>query len=139
VTAKALTEDARFTSIDVVDISPDIPDMLRVVYPNWSDNPLYDPRVRLHLEDGRFFLATTRQRFDVITAEPPPPHYAGVANLYSTEFFQSVADRLNPGGIVTYWLPVHDLKLVEARAIVAAFLEAFRRRRCGPARGSIGP
>ena len=125
VTAKALTEDARFTSIDVVDISPDIPDMLRVVYPNRSDNPLQDPRVRLHLEDGRFFLATTRQRFDVITAEPPPPHYAGVANLYSTEFFQSVADRLNPGGIATYWLPVHDLKLVEARAIVAAFLEAF--------------
>ena len=67
VTAKALTEDARFTSIDVVDISPDIPDMLPVVYPDPRDNPLRDRRVRLHLEDGRFFLATTRQRFDVIT------------------------------------------------------------------------
>ena len=125
VTAKALTEDARFTSIDVVDISPDIPDMLPVVYPDPRDNPLRDRRVRFHLEDGRFFLATTQQRFDVITAEPPPPHYAGVASLYSQEFFQLVAERLNPGGIATYWLPVHDLKLEEARAIVAAFLEAF--------------
>jgi predicted membrane-bound spermidine synthase len=125
VTAKALTEDSRFKSIDIVDISPDIPDMLPVVYPNPADNPLVDWRVQVHLEDGRFFLATTRRRFDVITAEPPPPHYAGVANLYSQEFFQLVADRLTPGGIATYWLPVHDLTVEEAQAIVAAFLSAF--------------
>jgi hypothetical protein len=125
VTAKALTEDSRFASIDVVDVSPDIPAMLPVVYPDTAQNPLLDPRVRLHIEDGRFFLATTPRRYDVITAEPPPPHYASVANLYSQEFFQRLADRLNPGGIATYWLPVHDLKVDEARAIVAAFLEAF--------------
>jgi len=125
ITAKALTEDSRFRSIDVVDVSPDIPDMLPVVFPNPGDNPLRDPRVKLHIEDGRFFLGTTDQQFDVITAEPPPPHYAGVANLYSQEFFQLLAARLRPGGLATYWLPVHDLKVDEARAIAAAFLEAF--------------
>jgi hypothetical protein len=125
MTAKALTEDTRFRSIDIVDVSPDIPDMLSVVFPNARDNPLHDPRVRLHIEDGRFFLGTTPQQFDVITAEPPPPHYAGVANLYSREFFQLLAARLKPGGLATYWLPVHDLTVDEARAIAAAFLEAF--------------
>jgi hypothetical protein len=99
--------------------------MLPIVYGDSTGNPLRDHRVRFHLEDGRFFLATTHQRFDVITAEPPPPHYAGVANLYSEEFFHLLAERLEPGGIATYWLPVHDLKLDEARAIVAAFLSAF--------------
>jgi spermidine synthase len=125
VTARALTDDARFKSIDVVDISPDIPAMLPTVYAEERENPLRDSRVALHIEDGRFFLATTRQRYDVITAEPPPPHYAGVANLYSREFFQLLAGRLKPGGMATYWLPVHDLKVDEARAITAAFLEAF--------------
>ena len=125
VTAKALTEDPRFSSIHVVDVSPDIPEMLSVVFPDGHDNPLRDPRVTLHIDDGRFFLGTTRQSFDVITAEPPPPHYAGVANLYSQEFFQLLANRLKPGGLATYWLPVHDLTVAEARAVVAAFLAAF--------------
>lgn len=125
VTAKALTEDSRLTSIDVVDVSRDVPAMLPVVYPNPLDNPLSDPRVHLYAEDGRFFLVASSDRYDVITAEPPPPHHAGISNLYSREFFRLVETRLNPGGIATYWLPVHDLKLAEAQAIVRAFLDAF--------------
>jgi spermidine synthase len=125
VTAKALTEDPRLTTIDVVDVSRDVPALLPIVSPNPRDNPLNDPRVRLHTEDGRFFLMASSDGYDVITAEPPPPHHAGISNLYSREFFQLVSDRLNPGGIATYWLPVHDLKLAEAQAIVRAFLDAF--------------
>src|SRR6185295_18901469 len=77
VTAKALTDDARLDRVDVVDISRDIPAMLKVVYPASGESPLDDPRVRLHVEDGRFFLETTTMRYDVITGEPPPPHFAG--------------------------------------------------------------
>ena len=61
-------------------------------------SPLRDPRVRVHVEDGRFFLQTTRRRFDLITGEPPPPRGAGVVNLYSREYFGLVRDRLAPGG-----------------------------------------
>ena len=35
--------------------------------------PAHDPRVHAHVEDGRFFLLTTPLRYDIITAEPPPP------------------------------------------------------------------
>ena len=125
VTAKGLTDDRRLDSIDVVDISRDIPAMLTTVYPARGESPLQDPRVRLHVEDGRFFLQTATAGYDIITGEPPPPHFAGVAGLYSREFFELVRQRLNPGGIVTYWLPVHDLKVAEARAITRAFLDVF--------------
>ena len=124
-TAKALTEDPRLQSIDVVDISRDVVEMTSVVYPDPSTNPLKDPRVRVHLEDGRFFLMTAREHYDVITAEPPPPHHAGVSSLYSREFFQLAKERLAPGGMLTYWLPVHDLRVAEAKAILQAFLAAF--------------
>lgn len=125
VTAKGLTDDDRLEAIDMVDVSRDIPGMLRVVYPAHGESPLDDPRVRLHIEDGRFFLQTSTAGYDIITGEPPPPHFTGVAGLYTREFFQFLERRLNPGGIVTYWLPVHDLKVAEAQAITRAFLAVF--------------
>ena len=69
-------------------------------------HPLHDPRVRLHLEDGRFFLASADTKFDLITGEPPPPRTPGAVNIYTREYFQLIYDRLAEGGIATYWLPV---------------------------------
>jgi hypothetical protein len=77
------------------------------------------------VEDGRFFLLSAQDRYDLITAEPPPPKNAGVVNLYSREYFELAEGRLNEGGVVTYWLPVDQLRVRETRAIVRAFCSAF--------------
>jgi spermidine synthase len=124
-TAKAMTDSSSLETIDVVDLSRDILAMNRLVYPNEADLPLHDPRVRVHIEDGRYFLQTTAQRFDLITGEPPPPGIAGVENLYTREYFQLLRDRLADGGIATYWLPLSDLSDVSARAILRAFCDVF--------------
>jgi spermidine synthase len=124
-TAKALTDTRTLRSIDVVDISQEILEAGTVVYPDPTEYPLNDRRVKIHIEDGRFFLVTTPKKFDLITAEPPPPRHSGIGNLYSKEFFQLVRDRLNEGGIVTYWLPVYQLQADEAKAIQRAFSDVF--------------
>jgi spermidine synthase len=124
-TAKALTDSKSLETIDVVDISRDVLEMNNIVYPNKADRPLQDPRVRVHIEDGRYFLQTTDRKFDLITAEPPPPGIAGVENLYTREYFQLLHDRLSEGGIVTYWLPLHALTDVSTKAILRAFCDAF--------------
>ena len=80
-TAKALTDSRGLHNIDIVDISEDILEMSKIVYPG-DENPLQDERVRVHVEDGRFFLNSTSKRYDLITSEPPPPMIAGVVNLY---------------------------------------------------------
>jgi hypothetical protein len=90
-----------------------------------SPPPLADPRVHVHVEDGRFFLQTTNRQFDLITAEPPPPRGAGITNLYSREYFQMVHDRLREGGVVTYWLPANLLWPPETQAIIRAFCDVF--------------
>jgi len=123
-TAKALTDTRQLASIDVVDISRDVLQMGALVYPG-GGAPLDDPRVHLHVEDGRFFLQTTNRQFDVITAEPPPPRGAGITNLYSREYFQLVHDRLRQGGVVTHWLPANLLWPAETKAIIRAFCEVF--------------
>lgn len=124
-TAKAMTDSTSLETIDVVDLSRDILDMNSLVYSDATEHPLRDRRVRVHVEDGRYLLQTTDQRFDLITGEPPPPGIAGVEHLYSREYFQLLHERLDEGGIVTYWLPLSDLSDVSAKAILGAFCDAF--------------
>jgi hypothetical protein len=124
-TASALVATRSLDTIDVVDISREILELADVVYPVAAENPLRDPRVRVHVEDGRYFLRMTPRRYDLITAEPPPPKNAGVVNLYTREYFSLIRARLTDGGVVTYWLPVHNLLESDAKAIVRAFCEVF--------------
>ena len=123
-TAKALTDSRGLHNIDIVDISEDILEMSKIVYPS-DENPLQDERVRVHVEDGRFFLNTTSKRYDLITSEPPPPMMAGVVNLYSEEYFTLIRERLNPGGYASYWLPAVQLEPINTLAIIKAFCNAF--------------
>lgn len=124
-TARALADTAALETIDVVDVSRNIIEATRLVYPTPGTHPLDDPRVRLHIEDGRFFLLATTERFDIITAEPPPPNNAGIASLYSREYFELVRSRLAEGGIASYWLPAYQMRERDSQAITAAFCAAF--------------
>lgn len=124
-TAASLVEDKRLASIDIVDISRDVLRGADIVYPKPEKNPLEDPRVVTHVEDGRFFLLASPKKYDIITAEPPPPMMAGVVNLYSREYFQLMRERLADGGMVTYWLPVFEISPDDAKAILKAFSEVF--------------
>ncbi len=124
-TARALVETPSLREIDVADVSADVLRMSSIVWADPRANPLRDPRVRVHVEDGRFFLLTTQTRYDLITAEPPPPKAAGIVNLYSQEYFELMRERLAEGGVVTYWLPVLHFRPSEALAVIRAFCNVF--------------
>ncbi len=124
-TARALTRTRELDHIDVVDLSRDVLEMSPVIFPDPASHPLKDPRVTLHVEDGRFFLQTRSDTWDIITGEPPPPELPGVAGLYSREYFQLLKDRLSEGGIATYWLPIHSLSESASRSILKAWSGVF--------------
>lgn len=124
-TARALTRTRDLEQIDVVDLSRDILELSSIVFPDPASSPLNDPRVRVHVEDGRFFLQTRAQTWDIITGEPPPPDHPGVAGLYSREYFRLLKDRLSEGGIATYWIPIHTLTEPAARSVLKAWSEVF--------------
>ncbi len=125
-TAKALVDTSTLDSIDIVDISKDILDMSSILYPNPKDHPLNDIRVKLHIEDGRFFLQTSEKKHDLITGEPPPPKLNQIVNLYTQEYFQLIYNHLNKGGITTYWLPAHQLQSIESKSTIKAFCNVFK-------------
>ena len=124
-TASAVADLPDVRAIDVVDVSRDILEMSDIAFPDGRRHPLRDSRVKARVEDGRFFLLQTDRTYDLITGEPPPLKVAGVVSLYTREYFRLMHDRLNPGGIATYWLPAVQLLPRETLAIVRAFCEEF--------------
>ena len=71
------------------------------------------------------FSKRVRSQYDIISGEPPPPKNAGSVNLYTREFFSLMKSRLKEGGIATFWLPLDQLKVNEAKAILRAFHDVF--------------
>lgn len=125
VTVSAVTDVPGVESIDVAEISRDTVAMSDVIYPE-GRRPLDDPRVRLHIEDGRFFLQSTRERYDLITGEPPPPRTPGAVNIYTREYFRLLKDHLADGGLATYWVPVARPRPgTNVNSIIRAFCEVF--------------
>jgi spermidine synthase len=125
VTADAFTRKSSVERIDVVDISKEV-FALADFYSGISySNPLRDPRVNTVVQDGRFFLQASPQKYDIISGEPPPPKVAGAVNLYTQEFFSLMRSRLKENGIATFWLPINQLKVDETKAILRAFHNAF--------------
>jgi spermidine synthase len=125
VTADAFLHAACVKRMDVVDISKEVFALADFYAGINYSNPLHDPRVHAVVQDGRFFLQASPRQYDIISGEPPPPKVAGSVNLYTQEFFSLMNDRLKEGGVATFWLPINQLKLEEAKAILHAFHNAF--------------
>ena len=58
-------------------------------------------QVEVVYDDGRHFLRTTREKFDIITSDPIDPWVKGCAALNTVEYYRMCRDHLNPGGIVS--------------------------------------
>src|SRR5437660_6905523 len=125
VTADAFVRESHLKRIDVVDISKEVFDLADSYSGINYSNPLRDPRVTAFVQDGRFFLQASPRQYDIISGEPPPPKVTGSVNLYTEEFFSLMNSRLKEGGIATFWLPINQLKVDEAKAILRAFHNAF--------------
>lgn len=90
--------------IDYVELDPAILTLGKEFFPReWSPMER-DPRVRVHVTDGRLFLKTTRATFDVIIVNLPDPQTAQLNRFYTLEFFREAAARLTATGILSFRL-----------------------------------
>jgi spermidine synthase len=77
--------------------------------------------VEVVYDDGRHFLLTTQEKFDIITSDPIHPWVKGSAALYTQEYFNLCKQHLNPGGMVTQWVPLYE----SSREVVQSELKTF--------------
>jgi spermidine synthase len=87
-------------SIDLVELDPALIGMARQSFPLESSSFFSDPRVHLHYADGRYYLKSARDTFDVIIVNVPDPQTAQLNRFYTAEFFRSARDHLAPGGLL---------------------------------------
>lgn len=95
-------------TVDVVELEPTILEMAQRCAPV-NRNALENPKLKLHFNDAREYLLTTDNQYDLIVSEPSNPYRAGIANLYTQEFYESVATRLNEGGLFLQWLQGYEV------------------------------
>ncbi|HVT80171.1 MAG TPA: fused MFS/spermidine synthase [Phycisphaerae bacterium] len=90
-----------------------------------SKGNLIDNAVDIQYDDARHFILTTDEKFDIITSDPIHPWVKGAACLYTREYFELVKKHLNPGGIVTQWVPLYESSTDVVKSEVKTFFEAF--------------
>jgi spermidine synthase len=99
--AEALTHPS-LERVDYVELDPMIFNIAAQYFPEAWGRIEHDPRVRIHAIDGRRFLKSTTEHFDVIIVNLPDPHTAQLNRFYTEEFFREAAAKLRPGGIVSF-------------------------------------
>jgi spermidine synthase len=111
--------------IVICEIEPLIPRVVAQYFSFENYNVLKDPRVEVVYDDARHYILTTREKFDIITSDPIHPWVKGSATLYTKEYFELVKRHLNPGGLVTQWVPLYETKENVVKSELATFFEVF--------------
>lgn len=111
--------------IVICDIERIIPQVVATYFQNENNNVVRDPRVEIVYDDARHYIATTKEKFDIITSDPIHPWVKGSAVLYSQEYFQLCRERLNPGGFFTQWVPLYESDRAVVQSEIATFFSVF--------------
>ena len=125
VTAGSFVNYPSIQRIVICDIERLIPRVVATHFREENHDVLRDPRVEVIHDDARHYIATTKEKFDIITSDPIHPWVKGSAVLYSVEYFELVKQRLNPGGFVTQWVPFYESDRSVVQSEIATFFTVF--------------
>jgi predicted membrane-bound spermidine synthase len=110
--------------VDVVELEPAIAAVAAAAAP-LNNNVLNHPKVHLTFNDAREVVQTTRRQYDLIASEPSNPYRAGVASLYTLDFYRLVRARLKPGGLFAQWVQGYEIDIPTVRMVLGTLRTVF--------------
>jgi len=125
VTAGSFTLHPDVRKIVICEIEPLVPQVATRYFHRENYDVLHDRRTRIIFDDARHYILTSPEKFDIITSDPIHPWVKGSATLYSKEYFELVKQHLNPGGIVTQWVPLYESDAATVKSEIATFFDVF--------------
>jgi spermidine synthase len=125
VTAGSFVLHPGIERIVICEIEPLIPRVVAGFFNRENQNVLKDPRAEVVIDDARHFILRTKESFDIITSDPVHPWIKGSATLYTKEYFELCRRHLNPGGLITQWVPLYESSRQAVKSELATFFEAF--------------
>jgi spermidine synthase len=121
----ALSWDVQTTAVELV---PSVPAAFEFYHAD-AASVRANPKGHIVIDDGRRYLSRTREKYDVIVIDPPPPvEAAGSSLLYSREFYELAKQHLKPNGILQSWFPGGNW--ITAQAVARSLFEAFPHVLC---------
>jgi spermidine synthase len=125
VTAGAVSVHPSVERVVICELEPLIPRIVARYFGDANHDVATSLKVRIVYDDARHYMFTAREKFDAITSDPIHPWVKGAATLYTKEYFEHVRGRLNPGGVVTQWVPLYESTEESVRSVIATFLQVF--------------
>lgn len=110
--------------VDVVEIEPSIAHVAEECAPV-NHGVLSNRKVTIVYGDGREFLLSRGSGYDIVSSEPSNPYRAGIATLFTTEFYRAVLSRLNRGGVFVQFLQAYEVDAPTIRTIYASLTAVF--------------
>jgi predicted membrane-bound spermidine synthase len=111
--------------VDVVEIEPAVVEMARRCAAV-NEQVLDNPKVNIIYNDAREVLLTNPKSYDVVASEPSNPYRAGVANLYTQEFYSAVRGRLNEGGLFVQFMQTYETDAMTVGTVLATLKSVFK-------------
>jgi spermidine synthase len=124
MTSGAILRHTNIASVQVVEISPEVAAAAHL-FTNSNNNVFANPRFHLNIEDAKSFLKTRTEKFDMIVSEPSNPWMAGVAAVFTLEYYQDCAARLAKGGMMVQWVHLYETSDAALRTVIKTFSAVF--------------
>ncbi|HXK02362.1 MAG TPA: fused MFS/spermidine synthase [Verrucomicrobiae bacterium] len=125
VTAGSFVVYPEIQRIVICEMEPIIPPTATKYFAQQNYNVIHDRRTQIIYDDARHFVLTTPEKFDIITSDPIHPWVKGSATLYSKEYFELVRQHLNPGGVITQWVPLYESDPETVKSEIKTFFDVF--------------
>ena len=110
--------------VDVVELEPLILDVARACR-DVNHNVLENPKVHITIGDAREALLTSKDSYDVIASEPSNPFRAGIASLFTREYYHAASNRLTPDGVFVQWVQAYEIDSRTLRTIYGTMASEF--------------
>jgi spermidine synthase len=123
VTTSAIASHPGVERIDCIELVAGLKEAAHY-YGDLNNNIQNDSRLKVISGDGRHYLQSTGQKYDLISSDPTHP-ILGSGSLYTKEYFELCKSRLNPGSMVSQYLPLHKLLPADFQGIIKTFHTVF--------------
>ncbi|MCK5172857.1 MAG: tetratricopeptide repeat protein, partial [Planctomycetes bacterium] len=110
--------------LDVIDISHQVVAGSDFFIP-WNNNVLSNERTNLIIQDGRAHLQLSEIKYDVVISEPSNPWMAGLAALFTRDFFELAHESLNDDGIFVQFIHSYQMDWPSFSMVGRTFAEVF--------------
>ena len=123
-TVHAVAAHPTVEQIDVVEIEQAVLNVSPYFH-SINNQVLDDERVHVFMEDGRSFLRRRDAAYDIVISQPSNPWIAGIGSLFTTEHYQSVQERLRPGGLFCQWIQTYEISASTRQAMLHTLTGVF--------------